>query len=298
MYKLLVLDMDGTLLNNNKQISQGNKNAIESAVEAGVKVSICTGRLLEGIEIYLKELNFISSDNYSITCSGSLIQNNTKTKMCSCNNLSIEDMNYVRDLCKRLKLAFNIFSDGAILASHDSLFNQIDAQANRVPLKIMNMDGITEGTMMTKFTLINEDITVDKELRKICPSVRFDSSNLKPKPNFNKDLFNDKSCFPKEFLEKYTVLKTSPFTYEVLKKSSNKGEGVRLLSEKLGIKREEIICIGDSGNDKHMIKYAGLGVAMGNAFDDIKRAADYVTLTNEEDGVAHVINKFILKETA
>ena len=62
----------------------------------------------------------------------------------------------------------------------------------------------------------------------------------------------------------------------------------------LGIKPEEVICVGDAGNDVHMLEYAGLSVAMGNAFDDIKAIADYVTHTNEEDGVAHVIEKFIL----
>jgi len=298
MYKLLVLDMDGTLLNNNKQISQINKNAIRNAVKAGVKVAICTGRLLEGIEIYLKELNFITNDNYSITSSGSLIQNNTQTQICNCNNLSLKDLNYINALCEDLNITYNIFSKSSILSPKESVFNYVDSKANNVPLKIVNINDISESTMMTKFTLINEDSSIDEELKELFPSIHYDSSKFISNPNFNKYLFSDASYLPKEFLQKYTVLKTTPFTLEVLKKSSNKGEGVRILSEKLGIKREEIICIGDSGNDKHMIKYAGLGVAMGNAFDEIKETADYITLTNEEDGVAHVIDKFILKEIA
>ena len=64
----------------------------------------------------------------------------------------------------------------------------------------------------------------------------------------------------------------------------------------VGITKDEIICVGDAGNDKHMIEYAGLGVAMGNATEEIKELADYITLSNNEDGVAHVINKFILEE--
>ena len=66
------------------------------------------------------------------------------------------------------------------------------------------------------------------------------------------------------------------------------------MAEKLGIKQEEVICIGDEENDRHMIEYAGLGVAMGNAVAGIKEIADYVTKTNDEDGVAHVIDKFVL----
>ena len=81
---------------------------------------------------------------------------------------------------------------------------------------------------------------------------------------------------------------------EFLDKTVNKGTGVKLLAEKLNIRQDEIICIGDAENDIHMIEFAGLGVAMGNAFDNVKRAADFITKTNEEDGVAHVIDKFIL----
>ena len=68
---------------------------------------------------------------------------------------------------------------------------------------------------------------------------------------------------------------------------------MKALGEHLGIQREEIICIGDAGNDLDMIEYAGLGVAMGNAFEEVKAAADYITGSNEEDGVAQVIEKFV-----
>ncbi len=101
---------------------------------------------------------------------------------------------------------------------------------------------------------------------------------------------------PKELYDKYTIVRSAPFFLEFLNKKVNKGFGVRLLAEKLGIKPSEVICIGDAENDIHMIEFAGLGVAMGNAFPEVKKKADYVTKTNEEDGVAHVIKKFVLKE--
>ena len=85
-----------------------------------------------------------------------------------------------------------------------------------------------------------------------------------------------------------------PFFLEILNRNANKGAGIGLLSKKLGINQDEVICVGDAGNDKHMIEYAGLGVAMGNATDEIKEIANYVTSTNDEDGVARVIDKFIL----
>jgi hypothetical protein len=99
---------------------------------------------------------------------------------------------------------------------------------------------------------------------------------------------------PEEVYKKYTVVQSAPFFLEFLDKSVNKGTGVKALADSLGINKNEVICIGDAGNDIHMIQYAGLGVAMGNAFSELKKVANYITYTNEEDGVAHVINKFIL----
>ena len=104
------------------------------------------------------------------------------------------------------------------------------------------------------------------------------------------------SKLPKGLLEKFTVSKVAPFIVEVMKKNSSKRSGIEKLAEELKIKPHEIICIGDSGNDKQMIEYAGLGVAMGNAFPEIKEIADYVTYSNEDNGVAHVIDKFILND--
>ncbi|HHX55014.1 MAG TPA: HAD-IIB family hydrolase, partial [Clostridiales bacterium] len=89
------------------------------------------------------------------------------------------------------------------------------------------------------------------------------------------------------------ILRSAPIFLEFLDKGVNKGVGLSLIAQHLGIRQEEIIAVGDAGNDIAMIKYAGLGVAMGNATDDVKEIADYITLTNEEDGVAHLIEKFM-----
>jgi Cof subfamily protein (haloacid dehalogenase superfamily) len=99
---------------------------------------------------------------------------------------------------------------------------------------------------------------------------------------------------PADIYKKYTVVRSAPFYLEFLNLNANKGLGVDALAKKLNIKQSEVICIGDAGNDMHMVEYAGLGVAMENAFPELKEIANYVTLSNENHGVAHVINKFIL----
>jgi Cof subfamily protein (haloacid dehalogenase superfamily) len=100
---------------------------------------------------------------------------------------------------------------------------------------------------------------------------------------------------PKEFYDKYTVVKSAPYFLEFLNKKVNKGVGVKLLAEELGIDMKDVICVGDHENDLEMVQYAGLGVAMENAIDKLKDAANFVTTSNDDDGVAHVINKFILE---
>ena len=99
---------------------------------------------------------------------------------------------------------------------------------------------------------------------------------------------------PKELYEKYTVVRSAPFFLEVINKESNKGVGLKALADTLGVKKEEIIACGDASNDLAMIEYAGLGVAMENATDDVKEIANYQTKSNNEDGIAEVVNKFIL----
>ncbi|MGL5292456.1 MAG: HAD-IIB family hydrolase, partial [Aeromonas sp.] len=99
---------------------------------------------------------------------------------------------------------------------------------------------------------------------------------------------------PAALYERYTVVQSAPFFLEFMNKNSNKGTGVAALAEHLGLSAEQVICVGDAGNDRHMIEYAGLGVAMGNATDDIKQLAQHITARNDEDGVAKVIEQFVL----
>ena len=100
---------------------------------------------------------------------------------------------------------------------------------------------------------------------------------------------------PQEVYDKYTVVRSTPYFLEFLNKAVNKGTGVELLAKHLGVNQEEIMTFGDAGNDLDMIVYAGMGVAMANGFDEVKEVANYITDSNENDGVAKAIEKFVLK---
>lgn len=294
MYKLLVLDMDGTLLSDNKKISKENIIAIKKAKKKGVKVVIASGRSIQGIEKYLEELDLVSEDNYSVVCSGAMVINNTKEEIIQCDSISYEDFKYVFNLVKKLHINLNMYSDESILIHSSNYFSKIDSIANNIPLQMTDFNCLKEDTLITKIMLINEDLSMVDEIKALFPSIIVKDISIKAKEGFNKELFTDMSKLPKELLERFTVSKVAPFIVEVMKKNSSKRSGIEKLAQDLKIKPHEIICVGDSGNDKEMIEYAGLGVAMGNAFPEIKEIADYVTYTNEDNGVAHVIDKFIL----
>ncbi len=268
MYKLIALDMDGTLLREDKTISKETHRAIQRARAKGVKVVLTTGRPIDGVKSYLKELNLVNDDDYAIAYNGALIQN-TKTKEVIAQTLmTLEDLDYLYKLSQELKVNIHALTDYSCITPKWSKYSQVEADINNIPLEFVDFNNIDKNTTIVKIMFIDEPEYLSKVIDRL----------------------------PKEVYEKYSVLRSAPYFLEFLDKNVNKGAGVGLLANKLGIKPEEVICVGDAGNDIHMIQFAGLGVAMGNAFTEVKAVADYVTLSNEENGVAHVIDRFVLKE--
>lgn len=266
MYKLIALDMDGTLLNEKKVISKENVKAIQKAVAKGVKVVLATGRPTKGIQSYLKELNLISEDDYAIAYNGAIVQNTKSGDIIFKALMSMDDLHFLYSLSKELNVNIHALTPDSCITTRVNKYSQLEASVNGIPLEIVDFDTIENNTAIVKTMFVDEPEILQAAVDKL----------------------------PKEIYDKYTVLRSEPYFLEFLNKKVNKGTGVEILAKKLGIKKEEIICIGDAGNDIHMIKYAGLGVAMGNAFPEVKKIADYITKTNEEHGVAHVINKFVL----
>lgn len=268
MYKLIALDMDGTLLREDKSISKETHRAIQRAKAKGVKVVLTTGRPIDGVTKALEELGLISEDDYAIAYNGALIQN-TKTKAIVAQTLmSLDDIDYLYGLSDKLNVNIHALTENTCITPKWSKYSQVEADINDIPLKILDFNNLDKETTIVKIMFIDEPDHLSKVIENL----------------------------PQEVYERYTVLRSAPYFLEFLDKKVNKGYGVEILANTLGIKKEEVICVGDAGNDIHMIQFAGLGVAMGNAFPEVKEIADYVTLSNEEDGVARVIDKFILSE--
>lgn len=266
MYKLIALDMDGTLLKEDKTISKENFEAIKKAKEKGVKVVLSTGRPKKGIEKYLKELDLISDEDYCVTYNGSVIQNTGTEEILHKKLLTSEDAHYLHSLSKELDINIHALTPTSCIAPKLTKYTELEVTLNGIDFEEVDFTTLTDSTPIIKIMFIGEPDKLSEAMDKL----------------------------PEEVYKKYTVVQSAPFFLEFLDKSVNKGTGVKALADSLGINKNEVICIGDAGNDIHMIKYAGLGIAMGNAFSELKKVANYITYTNEEDGVAHVINKFIL----
>lgn len=268
MYKLIALDMDGTLLNENKKISNANLEAIKFARKKGIKVVLATGRPTKGIEKYLKELNLIDDNEYAVSYNGAVVQEVKSGKIIAQNVMTIDDLKLLYNLSKELNVNIHALTPNSCITPKINEYSELEAKMNNIPLEVVKFENIDVSTTIVKIMFVDPEEKLNKVIE----------------------------ALPKDLYEKYTIVRSAPFFLEFLNKKVNKGYGVKLLAEKLGISRNEIICIGDAENDIHMIEFAGLGVAMGNAFPEVKKIANYVTKTNEEDGVAHVIKKFVLKE--
>ena len=268
MYKLIAIDMDGTLLNEDKKISEATKVAIKEAREKGVKVVLASGRPLGGLNRYLEELEMFTDDDFVICYNGCQVQKTKSKEIISNITLKGRDLKDIYVLSKNLGVNIHAFSKDGCISPLISKYTELEGELNNISITECDFNSISDDEDIIKAMIVDEPEKLDAAITKI----------------------------PKELTDKYTVAKSAPFFYEFLNLDANKGVAVEKLCKYLSIKQEEVITIGDADNDLHMIEFAGLGVAMENAFDTVKKVANYITKSNEQDGVAHVINKFVLNK--
>ncbi|WP_040952914.1 Cof-type HAD-IIB family hydrolase [Gorillibacterium massiliense] len=243
-YKLVALDMDGTLLNDEKKISEENRKWIAKAIEHGITVMFATGRGVPSVEPYVEELGLKSP---MVSVNGGEVWE-APNVLLTRHEMKVE---WIREL---LDLA--IAEDCWYWAyTTEGMFNK-----ERWVDKLENFTWI-------KFGFFSEDPEQLDKITKIVQSAELYELS-------NSDLRN----------------------IEINPKGVSKASGIREVCKLLDIRMEEVIACGDSLNDLQMIQSVGLGIAMGNAQEDIKRAAKAVTATNEEDGVAQVIRKYLFGE--
>ncbi|HHW56961.1 MAG TPA: HAD family phosphatase [Clostridia bacterium] len=272
-YKLIAIDMDDTLLRHDKTISKENIEALHKAREKDVYVVISTGRVFASAYAYADMIGFRT---YIIASNGALIRdpdNNTIYESI----LNYESMIEIIKTCQKYNTYFQLINDTTVFspeitnkfqryAEWNDLFREalkVEVKEIKNPLKEV---GELKASIL-KIIIFNEDADTLKKIRE-------------------------------ELSENDSIQITSSYmdNIEIVNKGVSKGRALEILGGYLGIKREEMIAIGDSENDIEMIKFAGLGVAVENAIEEVKKIADFITKSNMEDGVKYVIDNFILSE--
>lgn len=274
-YKMVCIDMDGTLLKKRKAVSKESKKTIKEVADKGVKVVITTGRLYNNAAYYS---DLVGASAEVIAANGAVIRAKRSDKVIFKKNIN-------KDICKKIVMAAN--ECGVVLHLHtmDTIITNSyisNAIARVVFARKKNKDFLIDIKTVKDEEKLDEVLETYKD--DIVKCIMF-SISPKRTEKFRKRLDEIDNI----------VYYCSSFTgIEVNAKGVSKGNAARFLANYYNFKREEVMCIGDNENDISMIEYAGLGVAMGNGIDKIKKIADYVTDTNENDGVSKALKKFIL----
>lgn len=267
MFKLIALDMDGTLLKGDNTISQETKKAIKLAKEKGIKIVIATGRPIQGVMNYLEELDLINDDEYVIAYNGSSIYNTKTLEPIVRSGLTGKDFKDIYKLSKSLGVEFHGFTDECCIAPKENRYTEAEIQHNNIDVKVIDIENdIDDNDFIIKAMILDEKEKLDQAVKII----------------------------PKEYFERYNALRTVSFIFEFMNKNCSKSSALKALCSHLNIPQNEVIAFGDGDNDIDMLQFAGLGVAMGNASHYVKSKADYITLSNEEDGIADALYKKIL----
>ncbi|HOM42438.1 MAG TPA: Cof-type HAD-IIB family hydrolase [Bacillota bacterium] len=269
-YKMLVTDMDYTLLNKEKKVSDRNREALRRAMEKGVHMVVATGRIYTSARIYAKLLGL---DTPIIASNGALIKDASKTIFRDI--LSQDTVREMLRLCHKYGVYCHFFTENTIYS--EKLIN--------VSLRYTEWNKYMGEEDQVKIRIVDDgEEIVEAAKSEVLKAVVFDDDDEKIQKL--RDGIMETGIV--------SVSQSMKHNLEVMNKGVTKGNAVRILAQMYGINREEIIAIGDNENDISMIEYAGLGIAMGNAEEILKRAADHVTGDYQEDGVAEAIEKFIL----
>lgn len=267
--RLLALDLDGTLTNSEKHVSEKNKKYIRMAQEKGVKVILASGRPVIGIKGVADELDLWTMGGYILAYNGGHIID------CKTGEDLVKrtiPMEYVHDICdviNRFAVYPLCYNDTGVICENDTD-------------RYVKKEGYNNSIPIIKVDSLEAQITA--------PVVKF---MVVGDPE---ELMNAHRYLRQKFEGKLNVFFSEPYFMEITPLGIEKASALATLSEILGTTADQMIACGDGLNDIPMLEYAGLAIAMDNAYEETKKVADYIVASNEDDGVAEAIQRFILEE--
>lgn len=268
MYKILALDIDGTLLNTRKEITPKVALAIESLQDRGIPVLIASGRPAQGIRQVAAELHMQERGGYILSFNGGKIIDCATGATVYSQTVPEEYYKEVTDYASKLDASIITYDGDYIITDRpDNEYVELESRVVRMPVK--QVDSLYD-------TIVRDKIKVDKFL-------------LVGKPEY---MTSRVEAMKEHFKGRLNIFQSEPYFIEVVPLGIDKAASLDVLLKKLGLTREELVACGDGHNDVTMIDYAGMGVAMANACDEVKAVADFITASCDEDGVAVAIDKF------
>ena len=264
-YKLITVDIDDTLLNTQKVITPGTKAALMKAQESGIKLAVCSGRLPYGVRPYAKALDIFSYGGYYMGFNGGAILN-SKDERISSTYLDSKYIEPVYSVLRPTNITTMVHKGDIIYADRKvNPYTHIEPDVIGLPLNLV--DDIAD--------------FVDWDLHKLL---------LSGEPE---ELKKTEKLLLDKFGAELDIYLSAPWFLEVMPKGISKGIGLKKICEDMCITTDEVISFGDSFNDISMIKTAGMGVAMGNAEEELKAAADMITDDCDSDGIAKALEKLL-----
>lgn len=264
-YKMLVVDMDDTLLTDDHKISEENSTMLLKAQELGVYVVLASGRPTSAMIEYAKELKCDVNNSFIISYNGSTIVDLKEDRILFEHSLTKDQIHSLYDFSKQNNTHIITYLNGQIISERNSEFIDIESEITGLELVIVPNFKEAVTTSAVKCLLLEEPSylrNVEKVLKKAMPDL--------------------------------SVCMSKPFFLEAAPNGVHKGAAVQILAEKLHIHQSEIIAIGNAGNDLSMVQYAGLGVWVDNVDPELRHLADVIVASNNNHGVAEAVKRFIL----
>ena len=267
-YKLLALDLDGTLTNSKKQITPHTlETLIRAQQEKGLKIILASGRPTYGVAPLANALQLNKFGGFILAYNGGEIINWRTHEIMYKNLLDHDVLPYLYECAKKNDFAIVTYENEYVLTEKpDDEYVLKEALLN--VMKIKKVDNFLEAVRhpIAKCLIVGEPThlaILEKEMQE-------------------------------QLKDRMGVFRSEPYFLELVPKGIDKARSLSVLLEELELKREELMAAGDGFNDLSMVRFAGMGVAMANAQDVVKENADFITLSNDEDGVAYAVEKFIL----
>ena len=266
-YEMIVLDLDGTLTNSKKVITPKTKEALFRIQQAGKKVVLASGRPTPGIVKLADELELDRFGGYILAFNGGRIIQYSTGDVIYNKTVPIELVGDIYQTAIEEQVGILTYTESEIILGNGvDEYNELESKINGIPMReVEDFVGFVNYPV-NKFLLTGEP----------------------------EKILHTQEVMRERFGWDLNIFRSEPFFLELMPQSIDKAFSLEKLLEHMGMDRSQMICCGDGFNDKSMIHFAGLGVAMANAQPEVKEVADYITASNDEDGIVQVITKFML----